>query len=81
MNKIINIIAQWDAKEKIWYATSDDVVGLHVCCHTLDEVIEVIDDVLPDLVAKNLDDEEILHKNHAFIPYHLLHKHIVKANH
>lgn len=76
MNKIINITAQWDAKEKIWYATSDDVVGLHVCCPTLEEMIEVIDDVLPDLVAQNLDDEIPL-----FIPYHLMHKHIVKANH
>jgi len=74
MTKNITITANWDAKEKLWYATSKDITGLHVCCPTLDEVIEVVDDVLTDLVAHNLKEEVPIS-----IPYHLMHEHIIRT--
>lgn len=63
----ITVVATFDEKVRRWYATSDDVSGLHVESDTLDELVSVIDDVLPDLVE---------YENGAgflSVPYHLMH--------
>ena len=75
MKKEIEIKATWDEANKVWYATSEDVTGLHVCCPTLEEVFEVVDDVLPDLVAHNLG----VHKMDA-VPYHIMHSRVAHVH-
>jgi predicted RNase H-like HicB family nuclease len=45
-----------DEKESVWFVESSDVPGLHAEAPTLDELVEVIADVVPELVASNLPD-------------------------
>ena len=43
-----------DKQESVWYVLSSDIVGLHAEAETLDELVAVIADVAPDLIAANL---------------------------
>lgn len=43
-----------DEQEGIWYVESSDLPGLNVEAPTYDELVEVIADVAPDLIAANL---------------------------
>ena len=45
-----------DSQECVWYVLSSDIPGLHAEAETLDELIVVISDVAPDLIAANLRD-------------------------
>lgn len=54
----------WEEKEKIWRAFSDDVRGLHIEASSQEELRDILQDVLPELVAANgiLKDAGIKHK-------------------
>lgn len=43
-----------DKQENVWHVMSSDVVGLHAEAETLDELVMVIADVAPELIAANL---------------------------
>ena len=43
-----------DKQVSIWYVLSSDIVGLHAEAKTLDELVAVISDVAPDLIATNM---------------------------
>jgi hypothetical protein len=43
-----------DKLESVWYVLSSDVIGLHAEAETLDELVTVISDVAPDLIAANM---------------------------
>jgi predicted RNase H-like HicB family nuclease len=43
-----------DKQEHVWYVLSSDIPGLHAEAETLDELVAVISDVAPDLIAANL---------------------------
>lgn len=43
-----------DKPEGVWYVLSSDIVGLHAEAETLDELVTVIADVAPDLIAANM---------------------------
>jgi hypothetical protein len=43
-----------DKQEGVWYILSSDIVGLHAEAETLDELVTVISDVAPDLIAANM---------------------------
>jgi predicted RNase H-like HicB family nuclease len=43
-----------DKQESVWYVLSSDIPGLHAEAETLDELVAVISDVAPDLIAANL---------------------------
>ena len=43
----------WDADERVWVATSDDVPGLATGADTLDELIEKLKVVIPELLEAN----------------------------
>jgi predicted RNase H-like HicB family nuclease len=45
-----------DEREGIWYVESSDVPGLNAEAPSYDELVEVIADLAPDLVAANLPD-------------------------
>ena len=45
-----------DKQEGVWYVLSSDIPGLHAEAETLDELIVMISDVTPDLIAANLRD-------------------------
>ncbi len=45
-----------DEEEGVWFVHSSDLPGLNVEATTLDALIEVITDVVPDLVATNIPD-------------------------
>ena len=44
---------RWDAVASVWLATSDTVPGVAVEAASCEEVIGVIEDVLPDLFRAN----------------------------
>lgn len=43
-----------DKQEGVWYVLSSDITGLHAEAETLDELVTVISDVAPDLIAANM---------------------------
>jgi hypothetical protein len=43
-----------DKQESVWYVRSSDILGLHAEAETLDELVTVISDVAPDLIAANM---------------------------
>jgi predicted RNase H-like HicB family nuclease len=44
---------EWDAEARVWVATSDDVPGLATGADTLDELIEELKVVIPELLEAN----------------------------
>jgi uncharacterized protein DUF1902 len=51
---IVNV--SHDKQESVWFVLSSDIVGLHAEAETLDELVTVISDVAPDLIAANMPD-------------------------
>ena len=47
------IHANWDAEARVWVASGDDVPGLAVEAETCEEVVEIVEDVLPSLFEGN----------------------------
>ncbi len=47
------IQANWDEEARVWVATSADVHGLAVEAETCEQVIEIVEDVLPSLFTGN----------------------------
>ena len=64
-----------DDQEGVWFVQSSNVPGLNAEAPTLDALVEVITDAVPDLVAANLPEAGI--ERGAPIPLHL--HHIVNA--
>ena len=54
--KTLAVIVSHDKQEGVWHVLSSDVPGLHAEAETLDELVAVIADVAPDLIAANLPD-------------------------
>ena len=48
------ITVSHDGKEGVWFVQNSDVPGLNAEAATLDELVDVIADLAPDLVATNL---------------------------
>ena len=49
----VAIQAVWEETDKIWRAFSDDVPGLHIEAASQAELRDIVQDVLPELVAAN----------------------------
>lgn len=43
-----------DKSQSVWFVLSSDIPGLHAEAETLEELLAVITDVAPDLIAANL---------------------------
>ena len=52
-NKPLKVLAHWDAAAAVWWAESDDVPGLVTEAATLEELVENIRALVPDLLALN----------------------------
>jgi len=48
------ITVSHDEKEGVWFVQNSDVPGLNAEAATLDELVDVLADLAPDLVATNL---------------------------
>lgn len=48
------VFVSHDKALKVWHILSSDIPGLNAEAETLDELIDVISDVAPDLIAANL---------------------------
>jgi predicted RNase H-like HicB family nuclease len=48
---IVNAI--WDAENKVWVAESEEVPGLATGADTLEELVEKLKIVIPELLAEN----------------------------
>lgn len=64
-----------DEEEGVWFVQSSDVPGLNAEAPSLDALVEVITDLVPDLVAANLPDAKA--ENGALIPLQV--RHVVNA--
>jgi hypothetical protein len=49
-NGTIRVLAEWDAEASVWTATSDDLPGLVSEGETLDQLIERVVAIVPDLL-------------------------------
>ncbi len=52
MKKLL-VIAQWDDEASVWVATSDDIPGLVTEAASLDELLERVIAVAPELLEAN----------------------------
>jgi len=52
--KSLAVSVSHDKDAGVWYVLSSDIPGLHVEANTLDELVSVIADVAPELIAANL---------------------------
>jgi predicted RNase H-like HicB family nuclease len=50
--------AEWDEEARVWVATSDDVPGLATEGDTLENLIEKLKIMIPELLHANGDDTE-----------------------
>jgi predicted RNase H-like HicB family nuclease len=49
------VIAQWDEEAGMWVATSDDIPGLVTEAKTVDDLLERVRAVAPELIEDNLN--------------------------
>lgn len=49
----IVVRAEWDSEAKVWVATSDDVPGLVTEAATPDDLLETLQELIPELLALN----------------------------
>jgi predicted RNase H-like HicB family nuclease len=52
------IRAEWDEEARVWVATSDDVPGLATEADNLEDLIEKLKIIIPELLCANGDDQE-----------------------
>lgn len=53
MSQRYHVHAEWDAEASVWISSSN-VPGLHVEADTLDEFLELVEALAPEMVADNL---------------------------
>jgi predicted RNase H-like HicB family nuclease len=53
MTDPIVVNAVWDADSKVWVAGSDDVPGLATGADTLEELIDKLKTIIPELLTEN----------------------------
>lgn len=53
MSKVYVVNAEWDQDASVWIATSQDVPGLCVQADNLEEVVEVVKTLVPELLEAN----------------------------
>ena len=49
----LHVTAEWDDEARVWVASSDDVPGLAIGADTLEELIEKLKIVIPELLVEN----------------------------
>ena len=54
--KSLAVVVNHDKQIGVWYVVSADIPGLHAEAETLDELVSVIVDLAPELIAANLPD-------------------------
>jgi predicted RNase H-like HicB family nuclease len=56
IQKPLFIRAEWDEEAQVWVATSDDVAGLATEGPTLEELVEKLKIMIPELLDANQDE-------------------------
>jgi predicted RNase H-like HicB family nuclease len=50
---LYHVTAEWDEEAQVWVASSEDVPGLATGADTLEELIEKLKVVIPELLVEN----------------------------
>lgn len=58
LKKPLFVRAEWDEEARVWVATSDDVPGLATEADTLEELIEKLKIIIPELLEENGGEQE-----------------------
>jgi len=74
-NKEIYVKSTWDKDAQVWVAVSEDVPGLATEADTLEELIEKLQIMIPELLEVN----GLLDNNNTEIPFRLLSERIETA--
>jgi len=53
-----SVTLRYDGENHIYFVHESDVPGLHVEASTVDEAIEIIRDVIPDLLGESASDAQ-----------------------
>ncbi len=53
MNKVLIVKAVWDPEASVWVATSNDVPGLVTEAQTIEEMVEKLKVIIPELLESN----------------------------
>ena len=55
-SRVLTVNVAHDSEGGVWYVLSSDVPGLNAEASSLDELIAIISDIAPDLIAANLSE-------------------------
>jgi len=69
INNPISVKAIWDNEVNVWVATSDDVPGLITESETIEELIQKLKNIIPELLELN---GSLVHNKLPEIPFQLL---------
>ncbi len=53
IDRVLIIRADWDAEANVWVAYSDDVPGLATGADTLEELVDKLKVIIPELLEEN----------------------------
>lgn len=53
LSQAFYVKAEWDEDEKVWFIDSTNVPGLNVEAATREELLSLLDDLVPDLLEAN----------------------------
>ncbi len=53
LSQAFYVKAEWDDDEKVWFIDSTNVPGLNVEAATREELLSLLDDLVPDLLEAN----------------------------
>jgi predicted RNase H-like HicB family nuclease len=65
--KVLNVEAFWDDGSRVWVASSEDVPGLATEAETVEDLIEKLKVMIPELLAANGESADTLN-----VPFKLL---------
>jgi predicted RNase H-like HicB family nuclease len=60
--------AEWDDEAKIWFVSKSDVPGLNAEAETPEEMLNVLSELIPELLAAN----GVIESGESGIPYSLM---------
>lgn len=67
-SRVVHVKAIWDKDARVWVAVSEDVPGLATEAETIEQLIEKLQVMIPELLEAN----GLLDNNEGEISFHLL---------
>ena len=72
MRRIYKIWVEWDSEAEVWYVKKSHVPGLHAEAATQEELLEVLQELIPELMMANVFSRSKQAGTHVSVPIELI---------